>query len=115
MNGIIFFGTNIIEELERFYIDKIGCEIWLRQADCVVFKFGNMVFGFCQRNKSEADGILCFVLQDRAEVDDCHAILSAIADANPKLNEKYNIYHFFARDPEGRKIEFQSFEKPMIF
>ncbi|NIQ07613.1 MAG: hypothetical protein GWO20_18420 [Candidatus Korarchaeota archaeon] len=27
----------------------------------------------------------------------------------PKVNEKYQIYHFFAEDPEGRTIEFQHF------
>ena len=25
------------------------------------------------------------------------------------LNEKYEIYHFFAKDPEGRAVEFQKF------
>jgi hypothetical protein len=25
------------------------------------------------------------------------------------VNDRYRIYHFFATDPEGRKLEFQAF------
>ena len=115
MNGIIFFGTNKLEEIEKFYIETVGCEVWLRQADCTVLKFGNMVFGFCQREQAETNGILCFVLPGRAEVDEYYDKLKIKADDHPQLNEKYKIYHFFASDPENRKIEFQSFEHDVEF
>jgi hypothetical protein len=115
MNGIIFFATKMLDEITSFYIDIVGAEIWLKQADCKVLKFGNMIFGFCKRDTPEIDGILCFVLHDRDEVNEYFSKLSAIADNEPKYNEKYNIYHFFARDPEGRKIEFQSFEHQVEF
>jgi hypothetical protein len=36
-----------------------------------------------------------------------------IAYDPPKINEKYEIYHFFASDPENRVIEFQSFLHPV--
>ena len=115
MNGIIFFATKMLDDIIEFYVDTVGCEIWLKQADCIVLKFGNMIFGFCQRDKVETEGILCFVLNDRDEVDECYSKLKSIADNDPKYNEKYNIYHFFASDPEGRKIEFQSFEHDIIY
>ncbi len=31
----------------------------------------------------------------------------------PVHNERYDIYHFFAVDPEGRAVEFQRFESEM--
>lgn len=31
----------------------------------------------------------------------------------PQQNDKYRIYHFFAEDPEGRTIEFQTFLDPV--
>ena len=40
---------------------------------------------------------------------DAHAKHADIAEGEPQVNEKYNIYHFFLRDPEGRKLEVQRF------
>jgi hypothetical protein len=31
----------------------------------------------------------------------------------PKTNERYRIYHFFGKDPEGRNIECQAFLHPV--
>ena len=115
MNGIIFFATKMLDDLTEFYVDTVGCEIWLKQADCTVLKFGNLVFGFCNRDIAETSGIICFVLDSRIEVDDYFTKFKSIADNDPVYNEKYKIYHFFATDPEGRKIEFQSFEHDIEF
>ena len=42
-------------------------------------------------------------------MDAAYAKYADIAEAEPQVNEKYNIYHFFLRDPEGRKLEIQRF------
>lgn len=109
MSGIVFFGTNMLEQLREFYTKKVGCSIWLEQADCIVLKHNNMLFGFCRREQEEICGILCFFFETQNEVDAYYNTFNESADSPPVLNEKYNIYHFFARDPEGRKIEFQAF------
>ena len=44
---MVFFGTQKIVELEEFYIDVLGMCVWLRQADCVIMKYGNLLLGFC--------------------------------------------------------------------
>jgi len=31
------------------------------------------------------------------------------AEGAPQISERYNIYHFYARDPDGRRLEFQRF------
>jgi catechol 2,3-dioxygenase-like lactoylglutathione lyase family enzyme len=31
----------------------------------------------------------------------------------PRLNEKYQIYHFYLEDPDGYTIEIQRFEDPL--
>jgi catechol 2,3-dioxygenase-like lactoylglutathione lyase family enzyme len=33
-------------------------------------------------------------------------------EAPPKKNEKFNIYHFFLRDPDGYLLEIQQFLDP---
>lgn len=35
------------------------------------------------------------------------------ADAEPRENKDYKIYQFFAKDPEGRTLEFQYFMHPV--
>ncbi|MEA2096933.1 MAG: VOC family protein [Candidatus Cloacimonadota bacterium] len=114
MNGIIFFKTKKLHELKKFYLEEIGCEIWLEQADCSIFKFGNMLFGFCNREVIDKCGMITFFYETKEKVDVMYSKFSSIAEDKPKLNPKYKIYHFFAIDPEGRIIEFQWFEKKMI-
>ena len=56
--------------------------------------------------------IITFVTDD---VDGCHARLSAASvptDGPPRENPRYQIYHFFARDPAGYRVEVQRFLHP---
>lgn len=110
MYGIVFFKTRMLEELREFYLKKIGCQLWLEQADCLIFRSGNMLFGFCQRDKSDSEGLLTFFFDRKEQVDRAYEQFKASALSPPTMNEKYRIYHFFARDPEGRMIEFQYFD-----
>jgi len=109
MYGIVFFKTQVLAELRDFYTKQIGCELWLEQADCLVFRSGNMLFGFCQRDKSDSEGLLTFFYDRKERVDRAYEQFKASALSPPRMNEKYRIYHFFARDPEERMIEFQYF------
>ena len=110
MSGIIFFGTQKLAEIRKFYQQEIGCQLWLEQADCVVLRHGNLLLGFCQRDQVDTNGIITFFFESREEVDACYAKFKSVALGEPLLNDKYQIYQFFATDPEGRKIEFQYFE-----
>lgn len=113
MSGMIFLGTRMIEELRDFYISEVGMHLWLEQADCIVLKHGNLLLGFCQRESADTSGILTFLYEEKHEVDDMFARLEKLSTTKPVENEKYRIYHFFASDPEGRRIEFQSFLHPV--
>lgn len=113
MNGIIFFKTKKLIELKKFYLEEIGCNIWLEQAECCILKFGNMLFGFCDREEVDKCGMITFFYETKEEVYDMYKKFSSIAENKPKMNPKYKIYHFFAKDPEERTIEFQWFEDKM--
>jgi len=113
MSGILFFKTHMLEELKIFYTDEIGCSIWLEQADCVIFKHGNLLIGFCDREEVDTGGMITFFFDSRETVDIFYRRLSDIAVSAPVENDKYNIYQFFAKDPEGRTLEFQYFNDPM--
>ena len=107
--GIIFYQTTQLEELHNFYISKVGAKLWLDQGGCRIYQFGNMLFGFCQRDKIEKGALLTFFYPSRDLVDEMYRRIKKSADSAPKDNETYRIYHFYAKDPDGRSIEFQFF------
>ncbi len=109
MSGLIFLSTRALDETVRFYTSRLGMEIWLEQEDCTILRHGNLMLGFCQRETTDACGIITFYFASRGEVDDRYERLKDIADGPPKDNPKYRIYHFFLRDPEGRRLEIQKF------
>ncbi|MHA2139061.1 MAG: VOC family protein [Candidatus Hodarchaeales archaeon] len=108
MAGIAFLKSQDLEEIKSFYSD-IGSEIWLDQGDCIIFKHDNFLFGFCQRDQVSRDGLLTFFYKNKHEVDDIYKKIRNWTKSEPSKNEKYNIYNFFATDPEGRDLEFQTF------
>ncbi|MFH2036250.1 MAG: nitroreductase family protein [Candidatus Zixiibacteriota bacterium] len=109
MSGIVFFGTRMLAELEVFYTKEIGCAIWMKQAHCTILKLGNLLIGFCQGEPIDKEGLITFFYDTPDEVDEYYEKFKNIAIAPPKQTDEYNIYNFFARDPEGRKLEFQYF------
>ena len=110
MSGILFMKTQQLEALRNFYTVRLGCQIWLEQADCLIVRHGNLLIGFCGRDETDKDGLITFFYDTRDEVDQLYERFKSIAASPPASNEKYRIYHFFASDPDGRKIEFQHFE-----
>ncbi len=110
MSGIVFFRTQNLEAMRGFYEDRVGCELWMDQGDVLIFRHGGFLVGFCDRDSTDREGLVTFFYETREEVDAKHELFADCADDAPKRNERYDIYHFFATDPDGRKVEFQHFE-----
>jgi len=109
MTGIVFFGTERLDEVVEFYTETVGADVWLEQPDCTVLEHGDFRFGFCERAETEDCGTVTFVYDDREAVDEMHAAVGDAARERPHENERYRIYQFFADDPDGRTAEFQTF------
>ena len=109
MSGILFLKTDNLDKLTQFYTERIGCSIWLKQPDCTLFQHGNFIFGFCRRGQIDSQGMLTFFFDQQEDVDRIYDELNDIATDKPAFNDKYGIYQFFAKDPEGRMLEFQWF------
>lgn len=109
MSGIVFFSTEQREAVVEFYTETVGADVWLEQPDCTILDYDGFRFGFCQRERTDDCGILTFVYDDRARVDAMHDSVGDAALEEPHENEKYDIYQFFATDPDGRTAEFQAF------
>ncbi len=113
MAGLTFFGTAELGEMIRFYTERLGMKMWLEQEGCTILKHGNLLLGFCESQEPDIQGTITFFYPTKEEVDEMYGKLSHIAVAEPKDNDRYRIYNFFAKDPEGRSIEFQTFLHPL--
>ena len=112
MAGIQFHRTTKLEALRDFYQQLIGMEVWLEQDDCAILKHENFLLGFCEGVESDTSGIITFFYREKERVDEMYRKLADRATSEPEANDKYNIYHFLARDPEERAVEFQCFLHP---
>lgn len=110
MAAIIFFRTRDLEKISSFYQTRCKMELWLDQGGCRIFRSGEQLLGFCQREEADTGGTITFFFQTRAEVDEAYQHNRDLAQDLPQENPAYRIYHFYGRDPEGRSIEFQSFD-----
>lgn len=109
MDGIVFFATRRHDEVVAFY-RELGAAIWREQPDCTILQAGTFRFGFCARDRTDTEGIVTFVFEDRDGVDAAATALGDRIERPPRYNETYDIYQCFATDPDGRTIEFQTFE-----
>ena len=110
MSGIVFFKTEKLEQLKLFYRDRLGAELWKDQGDCLIFEKNGFRFGFCEREPAENCGILTFVFDSKTKVEGIYEELEDLAEGKPVSRQPdYDIYQFFARDPEDRTLEFQCF------
>lgn len=112
MAGIVFFKTQQLDLLKKFYIEQIGMELWLEQADCIILKHENMLIGFCLRDQTDTDGMITLFYKTQEEVDAMYETFKECSLQPPKVNDKYKIYHCFVQDPDGRSVEFQQFLHP---
>ena len=113
MSGIIFLKTEKLNELKKFYTEKLDCSLWLDQGDCCIFQHDNLLLGFCEGETVDKTGLITFFYKTKEEVDEKYKQFKKTATDKPQVNEKYKIYQFFAKDPEGRIIEFQHFMHPI--
>ena len=109
MSGIVFFGTENHDDVVEFYTETMDAAVWLEQTACTILKHGNMLLGFCEREETEDCGVVTFFYGDREDVDETYDRLEDRARGPPVENEEYDIYQFFADDPDGRTVEVQTF------
>ena len=113
MAGIIFFRTTMLRDIVNFYVNEMGLRVWLEQAECVILSHGNLLLGFCERDSPETEGMITLFYPAKENVDTMYNQLKHISTSKPVENDKYQIYQFFAEDPEGRALEFQAFLHPI--
>lgn len=113
---IAFYPSQDLKASQQFYQNILELELSRDQGVCLIFKVNEGGFiGFCNHLEvTENPNFIITIVTD--DVDGVYEKLeraNVTLESKPKLNEKYQIYHFFARDPNGYKLEVQKFLEPL--
>ena len=115
MDSIVFLPTADLERTREFYSVTLGFEIALDQGACLIFRVGGGYWGFCAAGEAHADPSKTILTLVTDDVDGWHLRLTEAGvpcDGDAKLNERCKIYHFYADEPNGYRLEVQLFEDP---
>ena len=108
---VTFLYSADLERSHRFYAEVLGIEMVLDQGVCRIYRVtGTSYVGLCSHRDPEPAGIIVTLVSD--DVDGWYERLVAAGvetDGPPRHNERFDIYQFFATDPDGHTIEFQRF------
>ncbi len=114
---ITFIYATDLNRSADFYERVMGFSLWLDQDSCRIYTVAESgLIGVCQsstESKGRADGTSALILTIvTPEVDAWYDYLQQHGvqfEKPPQINQKYNIYHCFLRDPDGYLIEIQRF------
>lgn len=111
-----FYPCRDLRATTAFYT-RLGLPIARDQGSCVIFRVAaGGYLGFCEHDRalSEHPGLILTLVLD--EVEAAYERLTALGvetEAPPAVNERFSITHFFARDPDGYRLELQRFHDPL--
>ncbi|MBE2222814.1 MAG: VOC family protein [Anaerolineae bacterium] len=109
---VTFLHTADLVETAVFYQTILGLKMVLDQGRCQIFQVNGAAFiGFCEHFEgANPDGVILTLVSE--QVDAWYDYLTARnvpVEKPPTLNETFNIYHLFLRDPNGYLVEIQRF------
>ena len=114
---ITWVYTEDLEGTTGFYERTLGLELAHDQGSCRIYRTAPAAFlGVCRARPGrevEPRGVVITLVTD--DVDGWFARLSAAnapTDGAPRVIEPFNVYAFFATDPNGYRLEFQRFLGP---
>ncbi|MBG83558.1 MAG: glyoxalase [Phycisphaerae bacterium] len=110
---ITFCGVADLERTSRFWNEIMDLPMVLDQGTCRIYHTtGNAYLGFCQRDDvSVGDQIILTIVSDEVDVWHDRLLKNGVhIEHPPRTNPAYGIYHFFARDPDGYRVEIQRFQ-----
>ncbi len=113
---VTFIYTEDLEKASDFYGNVLGLPLALDQGPCRIYSVGPAGFlGVCNHAKPPEDKHGVIVTLVSGDVDGWAEYLAGkgVEFVKPlTFYEKFNIYHFFFRDPDGYLLEIQEFRDP---
>lgn len=114
-HGLTFLPTLDMERTHAFLHGILGLPLVLDQGACRIYRAGSAYWGFCESISPLADPSAVILTLVTDDVPASHAALSAqgvITDGAARVNERFQIEHFFTATPEGYRLEVQRFLDP---
>ena len=110
---ITLLGTKDLIEASDFYQNILRLTIYKDQRVCLIFNIiSQSKIGFCSHMSilhKDKNPILTFVAEEVDEIYNRLIEAGLNLTKKPKINHKFNIYHFFFKDPNDYTIEIQEF------
>ncbi len=114
---VMFLPTDNHQKIIDFYEGVLGLELVRDQTLCRIYKTGPTSYlGFCDRGygiPTDYRVVITLLIDD---VDGVYKVLKdqgIATESTPALSERFNVYQFFVRDPNGYLIEVQRFIEPL--
>lgn len=113
---ITFLPASAWDATRHFYEQVLGLPCVLEQVDCCIYQVaGAGYLGFCRREATPqpAERVILTLVSEAVDAWYTRLLSHGVEITKPPTyNERYQIYHLFARDPNGYLIEIQRFEDP---
>ncbi len=113
---VTFLYTRDLAGSAAFYGEVLGLPLVLYQGTCRIFQAcPNAFVGLCTNPEADTHPTGVILTLVTLEVDAWYQTLlekGITIEKPPRYNPKYNIEHFFIRDPNGYLIEIQKFLDP---
>lgn len=111
-----FYPVEDLAATRDFYVRDLGLALARDQGTCLILRAGSGLVGFCGADRAAAGHprlILTLVCDDVDAVYRRLRRLGVELEGLPRDNAAYGIRHFFARDPDGYRVEVQRFDDPL--
>ncbi len=113
---VTFLHTNDLIRTAQFYEEILELPLVRDQGVCRIYKSSaDGYLGFCTHlDAAHPESIILTLVTN--DVDDWYQKLKdkGVTITTPPLhNPKYQIYHFFFKDPNGYTLEIQRFDDPL--
>lgn len=110
---ITFFYTRDLQTTARFYEEVLGLRLLIDQGLCRIYEVSRDGWvGFCQRDEAplQPEGMIFTIVTPDVDAWYKHLLgRGVVFEKPPEVNQQYQIYHCFLRDPNGYLIEIQRF------
>ena len=113
---VTFLHTSNLNRTAQFYEEILELPLLRDQVVCRIYQSSSVSYlGFCiHLDAARLEGIVLTLVTD--DVDGWYQKLKekgVTITAPPAYNPKYQIYHFFFKDPNGYTLEIQRFDVPL--
>ncbi len=108
-----FYGTPDLQQTHSFYADLLGLPLALDQGTCRLYAVpGGGYLGFCEHLAvchTHKSPLITLITNEVDMVYNRLRQAGITPEAPPQINTRFNLYHFFVRDPAGYTVEIQQF------